>query len=80
MLASSHAKCHCCKLCIRRVATCQGSPLHCTCTNQQGSGLIRHVFRLLERAIADQHPVPWVLLENVEALLDRVQGGSPPIK
>ncbi|KIY96938.1 DNA (cytosine-5-)-methyltransferase [Monoraphidium neglectum] len=29
------------------------------------TGLVRHVFRLLERAAADHRPVPWVLLENV---------------
>lgn len=26
---------------------------------------MRHIFRLLEQAIRDQRPVPWVLLENV---------------
>ena len=31
----------------------------------QSSGLVRHIFRLLEQAIRDQHPIPWVLLENV---------------
>lgn len=29
------------------------------------SGLIRHVFRLLETAKAQGDTVPWVLLENV---------------
>lgn len=38
------------------------------------------MFRLLQQAKDDKHPVPWVLLENVEALLDRVQGSTPPIK
>ena len=33
------------------------------------TGLVRHVFRLLERAKADGRPVPWVLLENVSAAL-----------
>jgi hypothetical protein len=37
------------------------NPLHPT----QSTGLVRHVFRLLERAAADHRPVPWVLLENV---------------
>ncbi|KAJ9523029.1 hypothetical protein QJQ45_023803 [Haematococcus lacustris] len=38
------------------------------------SGLVRHVFRLLADSKAKHRPVPWVLLENVEALLDRCQG------
>ncbi|WIA22484.1 hypothetical protein OEZ85_004780 [Tetradesmus obliquus] len=41
------------------------------------TGLVRHVFRLLAQARSDQRPVPWVLLENVEALLDRCHGGPP---
>ncbi|PSC75340.1 methylase [Micractinium conductrix] len=44
----------------------------------QSTGLVRHVFRLLQRAKDDRRPVPWVLLENVEALLDR-HGGDPPV-
>lgn len=44
----------------------------------QSTGLVRHVFRLLQRARDDRRPVPWVLLENVEALLDR-HGGDPPV-
>ncbi|KAK9845815.1 hypothetical protein WJX81_003168 [Elliptochloris bilobata] len=43
----------------------------------QSSGLVKHVIRLLAGAKAHRRPVPWVLLENVEALLDRV-GGAPP--
>ena len=31
----------------------------------QGTALVRHVFRLLEQALKDNHGVPWVLLENV---------------
>ncbi len=31
----------------------------------QSSGLVRHVFRLLAKALEDRRPVPWVLLENV---------------
>ena len=37
----------------------------------QSTGLVRHVFRLLQGAIDARRPVPWLLLENVEALLDR---------
>ncbi|KAF5830012.1 S-adenosyl-L-methionine-dependent methyltransferase [Dunaliella salina] len=44
------------------------------------TGLVRHVFRLLHRAKLDGRAVPWVLLENVEALVDRVQGGPPAIQ
>ena len=33
--------------------------------NSQSSGLVRHVFRLLERAMAKRQPVQMVLLENV---------------
>jgi site-specific DNA-cytosine methylase len=40
---------------------------------------VRHVFRLLERAARDRRPVPWVLLENVEALLDRRSDGPPVV-
>eukprot|EP00887_Chlorella_sp_A99_P001977 scaffold18.g1977.t1 len=35
-------------------------------------------FPCIDRARDDCHPVPWVLLENVEALLDR-HGGEPPV-
>lgn len=31
----------------------------------QSSGLVRHVFRLLEQALKDNRGVAWVLLENV---------------
>jgi hypothetical protein len=37
---------------------------------------VKHVFRLLEGALAAGRGVEWVLLENVEALLDR--GRAPP--
>lgn len=40
------------------------------------SGLFFVVIKLLEKAIANNRPVPFVLLENVEALLDRVRGGD----
>lgn len=43
----------------------------------QSTGLVRHVFRLLDDSIRRGRPVPWVLLENVEALLDR-HGDTPP--
>jgi site-specific DNA-cytosine methylase len=43
----------------------------------QSTGLVRHVFRLLQGAIDRHRPVPWVLLENVEALLDRQAGRLP---
>ena len=38
----------------------------------QSTGLVRHVFRLLETALRGNHGVPWVLLENVRRLL-RIQ-------
>jgi len=44
------------------------------------SGLVKDVFRLLERAQDDGHTVPWVLLENVEGILDSSQSRDPPIK
>eukprot|EP00884_Botryococcus_braunii_P018914 jgi/Botrbrau1/5706/Bobra.0071s0038.1 len=44
----------------------------------QATGAVRHVFRLLRAAQAKHRPVPWVLMENVEALLDRV-AGQPPL-
>jgi site-specific DNA-cytosine methylase len=44
------------------------------------SGLVRHVFRLLQQAMDEHRPVPWVLLENVEALLDRAGGKAPPVQ
>jgi ribosome biogenesis GTPase A len=40
--------------------------------------LVRHVFRLLQRAIDDRRPVQWVLLENVRALLEQLPGKQPP--
>lgn len=33
--------------------------------HMQSSGLVRHVFRLLDQALRDRRGVPWVLLENV---------------
>ena len=42
------------------------------------TGLVKHVFRLLATANANNNPIPWVLLENVEALLDRIEDGPPP--
>ena len=33
----------------------------------QSSGLIQHVFRLLQRAKDADRPVPWILLENVRS-------------
>lgn len=45
----------------------------------QSTGLVRHVFRLLQTAIDAKRPVPWVLLENVEALLDRQAGKLPAV-
>lgn len=45
----------------------------------QSTGLVRHVFRLLDGAAAANRPVPWVLLENVEALLDRQAGALPAV-
>ena len=32
--------------------------------NGQSTGLVRHVFRLLQTAKEARHPVAWVLLEN----------------
>jgi len=46
----------------------------------QRTSLVNHVFRLLETAKAAHRPVPWVLLENVEAILDRIHGNDPAIK
>ena len=37
----------------------------------QRTGSGRHVFRLLRQARRDCRPVPWLLLENVEAFLNR---------
>jgi site-specific DNA-cytosine methylase len=42
------------------------------------TGLVKHVFRLLATANASNEPIPWVLLENVEALLDRIDDQPPP--
>ena len=36
-----------------------------------GTGLVRHVFRLLRESARQGRPVPWVLLENVPGLLER---------
>ena len=33
---------------------------------------VKHVIRLLKGAVERQRPIEWVLLENVEALLDRL--------
>lgn len=46
----------------------------------QSTGLVRHVFRLLQTAIQQHRPVAWVLLENVEALLDRQSGEAPAVQ
>lgn len=45
----------------------------------QSTGLVRHVFRLLDDSIRRGRPVPWVLLENVEALLDRHGDAAPAV-
>ena len=34
------------------------------------TSLVKHVFRLLERALKDCRGVPWVLLENVSILVN----------
>ncbi|CAL8460848.1 g379 [Coccomyxa elongata] len=44
----------------------------------QSTSLVRHVFRLLQTALKDNRGIPWVLLENVEGLLDR-HAGQPPV-
>ncbi|BDA42016.1 probable BsuMI modification methylase subunit YdiP at N-terminal half [Coccomyxa sp. Obi] len=44
----------------------------------QSTSLVRHMFRLLETALKDDRGIPWVLLENVEGLLDR-SAGQPPV-
>ncbi|KAK9799826.1 hypothetical protein WJX73_006324 [Symbiochloris irregularis] len=46
----------------------------------QSSGLVRHVFRLLRRSLQQGRPVPWVLLENVDALLNSIRGEPPVIE
>lgn len=38
----------------------------------QSSGVVRHLFRLLHRAVSDKQPVPWVLIENVGVLWPRL--------
>ena len=43
----------------------------------QSSGLVKHVFRLLQRAQEAARPVPWVLLENVRPGLSSQQPLSP---
>ena len=45
----------------------------------QSSGLVLHVFRLLECALKSNRPVPWVLLENVPGLLDCSPVSGPAI-
>ena len=45
----------------------------------QSTGLVKHVFRLLKVASDNNRPINWVLLENVEALLDRIDDQPPPI-
>ena len=45
----------------------------------KSTGLVKHVFRLLKVAKDDNRPINWVLLENVEALLDRIGDQPPPI-
>lgn len=37
--------------------------------NGHATSLVRHVFRLLEKALRDNRGVPWVLLENVSRVL-----------
>lgn len=44
----------------------------------ESTSLMRHVFRLLHTAKNNNRPVRWVLLENVEAVLDR-HGDKPPV-
>ncbi|KAK9917248.1 hypothetical protein WJX75_002338 [Coccomyxa subellipsoidea] len=46
----------------------------------QSTCLVRHVFRLLETALRDNRGIQWVLLENVEGLLDRINGQAPVIQ
>ena len=49
--------------------------------NGPATGLVHHVFRLLQQFKRDHgRPVPWVLLENVQALLDRRGKEAPPIQ
>lgn len=45
----------------------------------KSTGLVRHVFRLLRVAKERRQPINWVLLENVEALLDRMDDQPPVI-
>jgi site-specific DNA-cytosine methylase len=45
----------------------------------QSTGLVKHVFRLLKVANDAMRPISWVLLENVEALLDRIDDQPPAI-
>lgn len=49
-------------------------------TGPQFTCMVRYVLKTLDRARADRRPVPWVLLENVEALLDRTKGNDPAIR
>ena len=46
-----------------------------------GTGLVRHVFRLLRESARHGRPVPWVLLENVPGLLERGgEGAEAPVE
>lgn len=44
----------------------------------QSSGLVRHVFRLLDQALRDRRAVPWVLLENVRTSPPSYHPPQPP--
>ena len=46
----------------------------------QSTCLVQHVFRLLKAALDDNRGIPWVLLENVEGLLDRIEDRPPVIE
>ena len=62
-------------------STCQGDQQTTVRPSLQSTGLVRHVFRLLQTAIDAHRPVPWILFENVEALLDRCgpNGNKPAV-
>ena len=51
-----------------------------SCLPSQSTCLVQHVFRLLKAAIDDKRGVPWLLLENVEGLLDRIEARPPVIE
>lgn len=53
----------------------RASVVQCSCALMQSSGLVRHVFRLLDQALRDRRGVPWVLLENVSVSCL----GNPPL-